>query len=298
MSRYAMETTKTNEQRVNDDNVVNFEDKKPHMSQSSLSMLAKCGEQYRRRYIEGDRYPPGIAMLVGRATDQTVSYDLENKIKKGELLSSDIIKDFAADAIKKELKNSEFVLGNEEKEMGLKVVKGEATDNSIALSLLHHNILAPEINPIDVQKWFRIELEGFDFDLVGLIDIEEENAIRDTKTSGKTPNVGIEHKSDQLTIYAMNRYAETGKMPEKLFLDYLVNGKKTNTAGTRETWRDENDIRTMLNRIETAAEIIQKEVYMPTNPDNWWCSQKYCGYWDTCPYINSKAFYLTGGIKK
>ena len=30
---------------------------KPHLSASQLNMIGRCGEQYRRRYVEGEKIP-------------------------------------------------------------------------------------------------------------------------------------------------------------------------------------------------------------------------------------------------
>jgi hypothetical protein len=35
---------------------------KPALSISQLDMLSRCGEQYRRRYIEHERLAPGVAL--------------------------------------------------------------------------------------------------------------------------------------------------------------------------------------------------------------------------------------------
>jgi len=30
---------------------------------------------------------------------------------------------------------------------------------------------------------------------------------------------------------------------------------------------------------------IKTGIFPPTNPDSWWCSEKWCGYWDdVCPF--------------
>ena len=60
---------------------------KPHLSISQLEMLSKCGEQYRRRYIEEEIIPPAVAMLVGRSVDKSVDENLIHKIQTDELLS-------------------------------------------------------------------------------------------------------------------------------------------------------------------------------------------------------------------
>ena len=40
-------------------------DEKPYLSPSQMGMYCRCGEQYRRRYIEKEIIPPGFALIKG-----------------------------------------------------------------------------------------------------------------------------------------------------------------------------------------------------------------------------------------
>ena len=45
---------------------------KPHLSASQLSMMARCPVQWEFRYAKGIKSPPGVALLVGKATHVSV----------------------------------------------------------------------------------------------------------------------------------------------------------------------------------------------------------------------------------
>ena len=166
-----------------------MEIQKPHLSVSAMGMLARCGEQYRRRYIEGDKLPPGIAALVGRGVDQTVTANLQAVIDGLQLLPVEQLADLARDAVNNEFSAGEVAL-TEEEAANPKAAKGSAVDKAIRLSWLHGESVAPRLKPVSVQRKWRLGIENFPFDLLGFIDVEEKERLRDTKTSGKTPPVG------------------------------------------------------------------------------------------------------------
>lgn len=261
--------------------------KKPSLSDSALNMLYRCGMQFYYRYREGRKIPPGIAQVVGRATDGSVSMDLQNKIDKGRLRRTDEVMDTARDGVNGAWQEGVRLVEDELKESAKKL-KGEAVDQAVILSILHHDEIAPVIEPVQVQRFFRLELQGYPMDLTGRIDIEEAETIRDTKTSAKSPQEDEAHTSDQLTIYALGKKVTTGVLPKRLYLDYLIKTKTAKTL-TLETERTEADFKRIFRLIERGIEVIDKGVFMP-NPSGWWCSNRWCGYWaDTCPFGRRKA---------
>lgn len=255
---------------------------KPTLSDTALRMLYRCGMQYFWRYIEGKRIPPAIQLIVGIATNKSVTLNLTEKKNTGKLKELDSVKDVARDTINGTWQQGVRLVGDELKTTQ-KMLKGEAVDKAVTLSTLHHVEVAPTIKPTNLERYFKIELVGYPMDLAGRIDIEEKNHARDTKTSAKSPPKDEAHESDQLTIYALGKYILEKKIPEKLFLDYLIATQTPKTV-TLETRRTKEDFDQMYLLFEKAMEIIGKGAFMP-NRGGWWCSDKWCGYWaSTCPY--------------
>jgi hypothetical protein len=259
--------------------------KKPHLSASALRMYEDCGEQYRRRYIEHEKIPPGIAMIRGSSVDDSVSFNLQSLIDSGEMVPKELALTTAEEAITNRLNNQEVLYSDEEVAEGIKNVKGRTVDSVIGLSGLHYDKAAPDINPIAVQKKWTLELDNFPFNILGYLDIEELKNIIDTKVSGKSPNGNAADISEQLTLYALAIYAEKNFIPT-VRLDYLVETPKNKTRSYKplESTRTMNDFRTIVNRLETMASGIEKEVFMPCSSDHWKCNPKWCGYYSTCRY--------------
>ena len=277
---------------------MNADQKKPHLSQSRLGMLARCGMQYYWRYVEGVIAPPGVAMLVGGATDAAVTKDLQTKIETGALLADDQVEDVAAEALKTRWLAEPPILDNGEREMGETKAKAEAIDRSVALALLHHQELAPDLRPKYVQRAWRIVVEGQPYDVVGYIDVQEQDGtIRDTKTKKTSPAKGLAHQDLQLTTYAAAKLVIDGALPEKLTLDFLISLKRGPKLMVQETVRNMDQVRAFLAWIERAILVIQSGAFMPCDPTSWMCSAKWCGYFDRCPFGRAQMTVIptTGG---
>lgn len=252
---------------------------------SQLDTLSRCGEQYRRRYLEREIIPPGIAALVGKATDQAVSTNLQHKVDTAELLPVEAVGDVARDGIANEWASGGVKLEPDEVARGEQAVKGEATDKAVRLAVLHATDKAPSLSPTHVQRRWTLELKNYPLDLVGVLDVQEAGrSVRDTKTAGKTPSQNIAHQSDQLTAYALAVKVIDGEPPDLVALDYLIDNK-TPVVKTFESTRDNDDFRALLHRVEVSIAALEKGVFVPARQTDWWCSPKFCGYHSTCKYV-------------
>lgn len=255
---------------------------KPQLHATSLNM--KCMEAFRRRYVEGEIIPPGVAMVVGTGVDKAVTKNLDHKIKsRGSLLTLEEVSDIARDGLNEAWDREGVRLDPEEVDLGIKTVKGNAVDKAVRLSVLHAQAKAPEIDPTAVQRKWSLDIPGFDVDLVGTMDIQEAACIRDTKTAAKTPAEDIAAKSIQLSAYALAMRSIDGIEPEKVKLDYLID-TNTPAAKTFEATRGEADYQALLARVEVFSLALEKGVFVPVEPEHWACSAKFCGYFHTCRF--------------
>jgi len=254
---------------------------KPQLHVSALGML--CMEQFRRRYIEKEIIPPGVALIVGTGTHKGVDVNMQHKIQTGELLQAEQVADAARDGVNVAWEQG-VKLEPEELQKGIQLVRGEAVDKAVRLATLHHKEKAPRINPIHAERPFTLEIAGYQFDLAGRIDLQEADSVRDTKTSGKTPAATCAERSLQLKAYALAVKVIDGKAPSKVFLDYLID-TKTPKSESFSHEPDFEDFQAVLNRIEVIAAAMEKGVFVPVEPTHWCCDPKWCGYYATCRYI-------------
>lgn len=260
---------------------------------SGLTMLSRCGEQFRRRYIEGERIAPAVAVIVGQGVHRSVERNMRARLEdphKAALLPLDEIYDVARDAVDRQWKDG-VTLDEDEAARGAENVRGEAVDKAVRLSEAHHFHIAPQIRPTHVERPWVLDLKGYDFQLAGTIDLQTEHfadfgsdSIRDTKTTAKTPSGNPAQGSIQLTCYALAVKVSDGEIPEGVGLDYLIDLKRGPKAETYWSTRNDQDFRPFLDRVAVAHAAMERGIFMPANPDDWWCSAKYCGYHATCRY--------------
>lgn len=253
---------------------------KPHMSISSLQMLQKCGVQFEFRYVRGIKSPPGVALVIGKGVHAAAEGNLRNKLEWGELLPVDAVRDTARDATAKLWSKDEPVRTEEDPD------QGEAIDAAVGLSTMHHLHLAPKIEPVALERGFRLEMPGAPFDIVGYVDVEEEGRIRDLKTTTKAPQENAARISDQLTLYHLNATVR-GEPAKTVALDHLVKTKAPKVV-TQESTRSAVDHTRLMARFEAAARAIASGSFVPAAADSWACSPRFCGYWDRCAWGSRK----------
>lgn len=265
---------------------------KPQFHQSALDTLHKCGYQYERRYIDCDPWLPAVAPTVGLATHDSAHASLQNKIDTGELLSVDECADLGRDSLNARWDDEGIWLDDAEREHGEAVVRGEAVDKVVRLSKFHAGYLAPLLKPIEVERSWVIECEGYPFDFAGKIDVQEPGPVlRDLKTKGASPKQGEADYSDQLTMYALAVKAIDGVLPTAMWLDCIVDLKGGPVLKQQCTTRDALDIQIFARRLENAAKVVESGVFTPARRSDWWCSRKYCGYFSSCPYVRGRTVH-------
>ncbi len=261
---------------------------KPHRSASQLESYCRCPEAYRRRYLDKDIIPPGIAMLKGTGLHGGAERNFRQKIETREDLPVSEIVEAAVAKFEGELTKG-VTLTDDEESAGPQKTIGSAKDDLVAIAQLHAEKQAPEYQPIMVEKLVRIELASSPCDLLGIIDLADERGIVvDLKTAGRRKSQGDADDSVQLTIYASAYHAVMSRPPAEVRLDSLI---KTKTKADRQvlsSHRGEADFIALANRINAVNKGIDAGSFPPATPGAWWCGPRFCGYWQTCAYVNSE----------
>lgn len=259
---------------------------KPHLSATQLESYCRCPEAYRRRYLEREVIPPGIAIIQGKSFHSAAATNFEQKIESRADLPVEMFKEAAAAAFDEERKNG-FCLTSEEESLGIGKVMGAALDKTVELIELHAKEQAPDYQPILVEEEVRIPLPG-ERDLLAIIDLADElDRVTDFKSASKRKPQSEADGSVQLTIYAAAFQRHTGRPPSELRLDTAVKNKEP-VRQVLTTQRTRSDFEALANRINAVSLGIAKGSFPPATPGAWWCTSKWCGYWHTCPYVNSE----------
>ena len=258
--------------------------KRPHLSPSQLATYARCPKQYEFRYVDGLRIPPGAALSSGLGAHCAAESNNRSKLETRVDLPKQDLVEIADEAVKMIAADEGVWVPPEQEGQAAQIFEDCRTDARDHAGY-YAEAIAPDYQPAKVESWTRIELAtGWDF--VGVIDmVDERQIIMDYKTTTKSKSQGEADDSLQLTsYYAMYHYSH-GRPPLGIQLDVSVKLKKGMSRQIIRTERTHDDVSALANRLTVVASAIQKGVFAPTDPSNWCCSPRWCGYWSRCPFV-------------
>lgn len=258
-------------------------------------MYARCPEQYRRAYIEGEREPPGIALIVGSSVHDAAEDDLRSKAETGELMADDDVRDRARDSVMERTEE-----GFDPGETSAEVARAEAVDVAVDAASEFHRVIAPEVSPLItpdgeavIEHGWSIEIDDPDVPkIIGFIDyahLADDGGVhvRDLKTAGKKPSQSQVDSNLQLTAYSLGAELALGQRPDSVGIDALVKRKSGAEAVRITSTRTDADHDAFLRRVVAVSRSIQAGAFPPTDPGQWHCSERFCGFWKSCPYVGN-----------
>ena len=246
---------------------------KRHISYTQLNMFLRCARQYEYRYIKGIRRPPSGALVVGRSWHEAVELNYRQKIQTGEDLPLGHVTDCFSDSFEKAF--------NEEVELKEGENPGRLKDTGIQITEVHHQNIAPMVQPLEVEKEFVLDLgPNFPYVLKGFWDLIEKHGIVDNKSYSRVPSQSDVDRDIQLTIYSTAYRAIYQKIEPELRLDCVIKNKVPRVAQLSTT-RTNADCTWLLGLVEKVAMAIKGGIF-PPNPCGWHCSPKFCGFWELC----------------
>lgn len=265
---------------------------RPHLSPSALDTFCKCPEQYRRRYIMKEKLPPGIAAHRGRGIHKGVQVNFAQKVETRKDLPASQIVEACVSEFEAGIQKEGYLLSGDEAARGATVVIGEEKDSVATLAEAFATVQAPDYQPTLVEEEIRIELPDSTHDLLGYLDLlTDDDIIADFKSAKKRKSQADADNSVQLTFYAAGAYIKTGRKPT-VRLDVILDQRKGVQRQILDSTRDLPDFRALANRTSAVLVSIKAGAFPPAMPGSWWCSAKWCGYWSTCPYVNSERKLL------
>lgn len=259
------------------------EHREPHISYSQLNMYLRCGEQYRRRYLEGHIIPPSGTMQRGKKCHLAEQKNFETKIITAEFLSSDAVCDVFS--TEWEASKHEIAFTPEELAEGSPAtIMGKMKDTGIGLLEVFQREQLKYCNPVACEDEFWVRFEGgAALPILGYIDrVDKGDVISELKFQSKSP-VNAEILSDtQMTFYDLGYRSKYHRAPKQLMKQYAIATKEPKTTYQQCNGRSPEAIDRLLCRIEKFMDGITKGIFLPAAIGSWCCSPKWCGYWDTC----------------
>ena len=247
--------------------------------QSSLNMALRCGEQFRRRYIDGQVIPPGVAAGRGTGLHGANEANMKHKIVTKQDLPLPDLHDAARDAFVKAFDGGVFL--PKEDLPHKRTILNKALNDTIRLTSLYRAEVAPGIMPKAVEQEFRIDI-GLPLDIAGRMDIQETARVDDLKSAGKSWQPGQIDKEIQPIMYSMAHEYLTGVQPE--FVYHILVALKEPKHQIQTIKPNKQHYRILISKLAMMCRMIETGVFLPANPTIWWCSSKFCGYYNSCRY--------------
>jgi len=272
-----------------------------------MHTFLSCQVRYFFAFLEGIKIRPKSALVVGKDFHKTVEVNYDQKKETHEDLPVADLKEFFAATFDEDIQEVEW--SKKEKAEKIEVVRGRLKDTGVGCVEIYQEVVAPAIQPIELEQPFRIQFDNdFPYDLGGTTDMTAEvddqgdeeqiaifrpegEVIVDNKTAGASPVKNAAHKSFQLTVYTIGHRARTGKIERGCRLDSVVKNK-TPKVVCQPTIRTNAQLQTGLKLIGRIAQNIehakQTGAFLPADPMWWGCSDDWCGYWNICEFGGKK----------
>ncbi len=257
--------------------------------QSMLNTAFKCGEQFRRRYIENEIIPPGIAAGRGTGVHNASKINLRQKVvSKTDLPLSDL-QDATRDGFIHAFDNGIFLTKNE---LPLKAkIINEGLEDALICTKVYRESVAPQIDPVSVEEPFIIDV-GLSLPLAGTMDHESTPRIDDLKTSSKKWADGKINEEIQPVLYSFVKEFQTKIRPDFIYHIMISrrgrDGSITSSDYQEQRYRAEDrHYAALISRIRNFITMLERGSFPPSNQNNWWCGERWCGYFNTCEYVGN-----------
>lgn len=263
-----------------------------YISVSQLEMVQRCGIQFQFRYEKGMRLAPGIAAIRGSGFHHANRRNFEQKVTTYVDLPTDEVVASAAEYVDGAFGAGEVYLTPDERTVGLGKLRSETKDAATQMVGHFMEKVAPHIQPEHVEKkvTFNPDADKFPTKLMGILDLVKKvgasRTIVDMKTGARSPNADAAETSQQLTMYSLLYRALTGEEETAVELSHVIRTSAGRLSSmTQTSHRDIEDIKILVRRLAAAHQTIKAGIFLPTNPSNWWCDEKWCGFWNICPFV-------------
>jgi RecB family exonuclease len=189
------------------------------LSVSSLKLLERCPERFRRRYLCGEREPTNGPMLVGRAVGQAVTAYYAAQIEDGTRPAESDADDVLVAGFDEGAAVAEF--GEDE--------PGELRERARSALRAYLSLLAPSTRAVSVERRLELRFEGCEWSFLCYLDIEDEQGdVIDLKIGKAHVTQQKADRDPQASAYLLARLAE-GR-PARRFRFHSVVNKEPRAA--------------------------------------------------------------------
>lgn len=284
-----------------------------HLSATSIGMFRRCPEQFRHRYILGEKERPGEGLVIGSAFHEGIEYNYAQKILSHEDRPTAEVVEYLQDVgVPKVLEQQggadEISWDSNDAVKGVEVMRRDAE----RILIRYHEDVVPRMQPIALEEEFYLRDDRLMVPILGYVDVRTgfeleldtvtqwvADRIIDTKTGKQSVSKLKPSWQLQATLYG----AMTGLPVEYHSISRAATPKITTGLQSPEMVFTPDAVKTE-NVINTAAQIgkMIAWLYSTYGPDEVWptmgrfadwsmsfspCTN--CGWRKVCPAMNGEV---------
>ncbi len=251
-----------------------------HISVSQFSMWTRCPRQHYYRYGEGVIEPPRGAQVIGKCTHSALEYSNSRRAISGELEPWDTVADVFATEFKKSAPDAIWD----------ETPPTTARDHGIHALKLYHNIMAPTIQPAGpefIERQFDVALSPRVALSIVVDVIDTAGRAIDYKTASKpTKELPRDIRFQLWTYRAGLAIAAPARPVVAAVAHYIIGAKEPSVNELDAGEPSASEMAWLIRALETTRGAMERAYqsgdFPPAPPIAWWCSPKWCGYWDRC----------------
>lgn len=244
------------------------------LSASQINTYLRCPMQYYYSRVLKIKSKPALALVLGSSYHSALEHNLVQKIDTKVDRPLDEVIDVYSDTYDKGIEDAGGEIdkkeAGQEKDIGTTLVEG------------YHNGVAPTVQPVSVEKYFRLKIHTphIDYGLSGYMDLIESNDIViDHKTKGRM-FLPFELETDlQMSIYSLAFRTLNDRKENSLRFDVAVKNKKKPEIILAPMHRTTEQIQSTVRSIASVAKSIKEGLFYK-QPSVQVCS--WCGYCEKC----------------
>lgn len=262
-------------------------EQRPHFSVSQIKTYQRCAKRWEFKYVQRIPEGKGPPAIRGLALHAGAAHNFRQKIETRRDLRLSEVLDVAAQEVEGQFAGGVYLTAAEQT-VGVSHLRARTKDIAVAMTRHYHLRVAPKIQPVLVEETIRVRPGGklLKRDVLGRLDLyTRDDRLIDNKSSEREPREGEEHREQGLTMYALLFHARYGRLPREVGLEYVSGRTPVSVHHSyRASTRTMADLRAMVQKLVHTERAIDAGAFPPTSPDNWWCSERWCSYWNICPF--------------
>lgn len=150
-----------------------------HLSATSIGMFRRCPEQFRHRYILGEKERPGEALLIGSALHEGLEFNYGQKLTSFEDRPTaevvEYLQDVGVPKVLEENGGEDNIAWDADAAKGVKLLRSD----SERMLIRYHEDVVPRIQPIGLEEKFFLHDERLPVPVIGYVDVRAGSLVQE-----------------------------------------------------------------------------------------------------------------------